>query len=63
MENAGAQNGFLLLEKEGTFFVQASSSGNSNTIHVMQDLLILKLRDRTSCCQLCIAYERGVGDR
>jgi len=37
MENAGAQHGFVLLEKEGSFVVQASANKDTNDIEVMQE--------------------------
>jgi len=39
MENAGAQHGYLLLEKEGNFFIQAIANEVNNSIEVMQNLL------------------------
>ncbi|MCW8822051.1 MAG: diguanylate cyclase [Sulfurovum sp.] len=38
MENAGAQHGFLLLEKEGDLRIQASAYEGSEKIEVMQDI-------------------------
>jgi diguanylate cyclase (GGDEF)-like protein len=38
IENAGAQHGALLLEKDGRFMVQASADAERSTVEVMQDI-------------------------
>ena len=41
MENAGAQHGFLILEKNGDYVVQASGKEDFSVIEVMQEIPIL----------------------
>lgn len=38
MESAGAQHGFLLLEKDGEFLVQASANEDMSVIDIMQEI-------------------------
>ncbi len=38
IENAGAQHGVLLLEKDGKFMVQASADAEKSTVEVMQEI-------------------------
>jgi len=38
IENAGAQHGYLLLEKEGEFFIQAIANEDNDTVEVMQNI-------------------------